>query len=444
MKCGAYEMQITPCIGTTLPGYFEFRYADDILDELYAKAVIFDNGELVTGFVALDILHVNARMVEMIRDRFEKLTGIKGTNLMVTGTHTHTGLPMEYNDEFSIVDEDWIKFTCTKAADCAYIAYKHRKDCHIGYGYTEEYELSFNRRFWQKDGVVRTWPGICNPANVKEAGPVDPAIDVLRIDDLDCNPIAVITCFANHLDMIGGTAFSADYPGELSRSLKQALGMEVVSLFLNGFCGDITHIDYNGKHPFGKNGHIKCGRILANDVLSIYDSILCIDTNELGCNSAVKVIDRRQPTKEMYEWGKAYLAGEIEKAEEAIEEGDYEKPSTGDNELMERSYAKCNVNLYENPILNEKVELQVIKVGDVYFNGAPGEIFAELSFDLKEKSANERNVNVELANGCYGYIATKKAFSEGGYEVTLDRYVNMSEDTGDIMVDTLVELQKDL
>ena len=56
----------------------------------------------------------------------------------------------------------------------------------------------------------------------------------------------------------------------------------------------------------------------------------------------------------------------------------------------------------------------------------------------------KRNVNVELANGCYGYIATKKAFSEGGYEVTLDRYVNMSEDTGDIMVDTLVELQKDL
>ena len=116
----------------------------------------------------------------------------------------------------------------------------------------------------------------------------------------------------------------------------------------------------------------------------------------------------------------------------------------GDNDLMERSYAKCMVNLRENPILNENVELQVIRVGDIVFNGAPGEMFAELNFDIKNSSAFDKNVNVELANGCYGYIAPKHAFAEGGYEVTLDRYVNMSEDTGHIMVDTILELQKEI
>ena len=443
MLCGAYEVQITPPMGTTLPGYFQFRYADDVLDELYAKAVIFDNGEVVTGFVALDILHVNALMVKLVRDRFEELTGVKGTNLMVTATHTHTGQPMEHNDEFSIVDDEQIRITCHRAADCAYVAYKHRKECHIGYGTGEEHELAFNRRFWQTDGQAHTWPGICNPANVKEAGPVDPEFNVMRIDDVDCNTIAVITCFANHLDMIGGTAFSADYPGELSRCIKKELGNEVISVFLNGFCGDITHIDYRGGHVFGKNGHIKCGRILAADVLGVYKNILCEDVKTLAVASRVKVIDRRQPTDEQYEWGKAYLAGDIKKLEVQEDDG-FEKPSTGDNDLMERSYAKCMVSLRENPILSENVELQVIRVGDVVFNGAPGEMFAELNFDIKEQSSFTKNVNVELANGCYGYIAPKHAFAEGGYEVTLDRYVNMSEDTGHIMVDTLLELQKEV
>ena len=444
MKCGAYETQITPALGATLAGYFTVRPADDILDELYAKAVIFDNGETVCGFVALDILHVRADMVKMIRARFEELTGVSGKNLMVVGTHAHTAQPIEENDEFSKVEEDWIRFTCIKSADCAVIAYKHRKECHIGYNTMEETELSFNRRFWMKDGVVRTWPGICNPDNVKEAGPVDTELCILRIDDTDCNTIAIITNFANHLDMIGGTAFSADYPGELSRSLKRELGSEVVSLFLNGYCGDITHIDYNGKHPFGKNGHIKAGRILANDVLGMYYDTICFEENRLDAKSAVKTISRRQPTEEMYKWGKDYLAGKFKKQEEPEQDGDYEKPTTGDADLMERSYAKCNVNLYENPILSEDCELQVIRIGDYLFNGAPGEMFAQISLDIKERSKCEHNFNVELANGCYGYIATKQAFSEGGYEVTLDRYVNMSEDCADIMTDTLLELQGEL
>lgn len=447
MKCGVYETVITPALGLNIPGYFERRPAEDIIDDLYAKAIVFDNGRTTAGIVVLDILHVRADMVKRIRERFEALTGVSGKGLMVAGTHVHTGQAVEQNDEFGQPDETWIEITCQKAADAAVLAYRRLQDCVIGFGRTEEHDLAFNRRFWQKDGAVHTWPGVGNPDNVREAAPVDPEVCVLRVDTPDGRPIAVLTGFANHLDIVGGCKYCSDYPGELSRIVKSRLGENVVSVFVNGFSGDVTHIDYTGRHPYGANYYLEVGRKLADDVFSVYYEIRTGSTDVLGSASEVREIPRRQPTKEMYEEGKKYIAdfnaGAL-RMQEAKGDGEYEKPTTGNADLMSLSYAKCNVNLYENPILSENVETQVIRVGDVVFNGCGGELFAELGLDLKARSPFDKNINVELADGCYGYIATKHAFAEGGYEVTLDRYVNMSEDTGDIMIDTVLRLQKEL
>lgn len=447
MKCGAYEKVITPALGLLIPGYFVQRPAEDVLDDLYCKALIFTEGEELVGFAVADILHVRADHVKKIRERFTAITGAPGEGIMVAATHSHTGQAVEYNDEFANPDPVWDDIFCQKCADALVMAYNRQKECVIGFGRDEEHTLAYNRRFWKKDGKVYTWPGRCNPDNVKEAAPVDPELDVIRIDTTDGEPIAVITNFANHLDLIGGCKYSADYPGELSRQIKKALGSDVVSVFMNGCCGDVTHIDYNTTDPYPSDYYITVGKVMAKKVLDIYKDIETKPEFDLGSASEVREIPRRQPTKEMYEEGKRQLAEWASrggKKEDGGEDDEYEKPSTGDADLMDLSYAKCNVNLYENPILSESPELQVIRIGDIVFNGLPGEMFVELGLDLKARSKFEKNINVELANGCYGYIATRKAFDEGGYEVTLDRYVNMHEDTGDIMINTTLELQEEL
>ncbi|MGX8704486.1 MAG: hypothetical protein ACSW8H_08575 [bacterium] len=78
---------------------------------------------------------------------------------------------------------------------------------------------------------------------------------------------------ANHLDLIGGTKYCSDFPGQMSRKIKSVLGQDVVSLFINGCCGDVTHIDYTGNYPFGPEHYIKVGNILAYDVLRINEDI---------------------------------------------------------------------------------------------------------------------------------------------------------------------------
>ncbi|MBQ7500043.1 MAG: hypothetical protein IJT91_04025 [Clostridia bacterium] len=336
----------------------------------------------------------------------------------------------------------------TKAADALIMAYRRRVPCQFGFARTEEHEIAFNRRYFMKDGTVRTWPGIGNPDAVRPAAGVDPELDVIRVDDLDGKPIAVITNFANHLDLIGGTKYSADYPGVLSKELKKRLDCDsVVSLFLNGCCGDVTHIDYTGKHKFDDKHYIKCGKILADDVMSVYDGIEMTRDADIDYIFDTKYIDRRQVSEDDYlENKEALLRYERDKkaakAASAESADGYENPATGDGMAM--SYVKCTVALFEHPLPHELVYLQGVKLGDIYFAGMPGEMFAELGLDLKARSPFDKTVCVELANGCFGYIATKKAFAEGGYEVSLDRYVNMSEDAGDIINDVLIDIAEKL
>ena len=77
-------------------------------------------------------------------------------------------------------------------------------------------------------------------------------------------------------------------------------------------------------------------------------------------------------------------------------------------------------------------------------NSMPGEMFNELGLDLKARSDSDKNVIVTLANGYYGYIATEKAYSEGGYEVTLDHFNNLVPGAGETIVNVILDLQKEL
>jgi len=51
----------------------------------------------------------------------------------------------------------------------------------IGIGMGHEDRLTFNRRYWMKDGTVRTNPGYKNPDIVRPAAPIDPDVGVMRV-----------------------------------------------------------------------------------------------------------------------------------------------------------------------------------------------------------------------------------------------------------------------
>ncbi|MBQ3792626.1 MAG: hypothetical protein II797_05955, partial [Clostridia bacterium] len=387
-------------------------------------------------------------VVRMVRERFESQTGRSAAGLIVAATHCHTGAPFDWegHDHATAIKEE-VEASCQLIGDCAVMAYRNCQPVRIGFNRGEEKGVSFNRRWFMKDGAAHTWPGIGNPDNVRPAGPVDYEVDVVRVEDLNGKVLGIITNFANHLDLIGGTKYCSDFPGQMSRKIKSVLGQDVVSLFINGCCGDVTHIDYTGNYPFGPEHYIKVGNILAYDVLRINEDIETKEIDSLDWTSRTFEIPRRQYTEEQVAEARETVRAILEKRAyrpavvSATADDEYAKPTAGDPDDMSLSYAHSAINLYEHPILTDTVELTAIRLGDIAISSMPGEMFAEIGLDFKKRSPFEKNIIVELANGCSGYIGTKKAFSEGGYEVTLDYYTNLIPEGADIITENLLSLQ---
>ena len=70
--------------------------------------------------------------------------------------------------------------------------------------------------------------------------PIDPTVGVIRVDDLDGNPIAIAFRYSAHPVTVGGRSAvaSADYPGPAREVLERNLGG--LALFLQGCGGNIN------------------------------------------------------------------------------------------------------------------------------------------------------------------------------------------------------------
>ena len=106
-----------------------------------------------------------------------------------------------------------------------------------------------------------------------------------------------------------------------------------------------------------------------------------------------------------------------------------------------------------------QVEIQAIRMGDVGFVGVPAEYFVELQLDIKERSPYSRTFVSELANGCVGYVPTRKAFEQNMAHVSterMDKFDHMGYEVrsalsrgflpgmGEAMADAAVELLEGL
>lgn len=411
-QCGVSEVVITPPLGSKIPGTFQERRVEEIKDDLYVKAVVIQSGNQLVAFAVVDALFILAREVRRISDRVYDFTGIPAEQIMISATHTHTGPPI-----WPGWDESYLDQFVIKAADAIILAYRRLQPVKIGFGRGYEDTIAFNRRYWMKDGTVQTNPGFQHPQLVSRAGPSDPEVLVMRIDDVTGKPLAVVTNFACHPDTVGGREICADYPGELSRSLKKVLGERVVSLFLQGASGNINHNDYTQPRRITVNHYRKMGRILAREVLKVYESIDVIDvddTMDLVVKQSRFPMRYRYPTDEEIRGAKATL-------------------QSNDVAELERMFAVRLLEILENPQQEAEMEIQLFCIGDMAVIGLPGELFAEFGLELKSMGSFPYTMVNTLCNGTNtGYVCTREAYEQGGYEPRLRNLSRNRPGTGEL------------
>ena len=424
LHVGAAAVVITPPEGTPLAGYYGYRGTKSVLDDIYAKAIVLEKGEIKVALVVCDLISLPRHVVTEARRQIEKATGIPGANVMISATHTHTGpvIARESSlDELVGATSDlgrrYTEQLPELIAKCVAKAQEKLTRVRASAINGKEEGISFNRRFHMKDGTVSWNPAKRHPDIVKPAGPIDPEVGVVYFDTPQNKPVATYVNFALHPDTVGGEGVSADYPGVLSKLLGEYRGPEMLTMFANGCCGNINHRDIQWldgqKGP--REAH-RIGTLLAGSVLRSTRELKPLTTVSLRVKSEMIKLPLPKIT-----------AAEIVAAKETVKV--VKDPKT---KFLDKVKAFQVLDVAARDGKPWEVEVQVIALGDqVAWVSLPGEIFVELGLTIKKASPFPFTHIAELANGSIGYVPDKPAYAQGNYEVISAR---CAEGSGELLV----------
>lgn len=431
LRAGAAAVDITPPPGAPMPGYYYNRGGDGVHDPLHAKAMVLEHGGAKAALVSCDLISLPAAIVNDARARIERATGIPRTHIMISATHTHTGAlllsgPTRYNleGEALALAQRYSASLPERIAEAVVKASAALRPARARAGAGHEPALTFNRRFLMTDGSIAWNPGKRNPRIVRPSGPIDAEVPVVWIEDEKGEALAAYVNYALHLDTVGGTQVSADYPYTLSKLLSAAHGGSLVTLFTIGAAGNLNHLDVSTSRPQKGHGEAaRIGTVLAAEVLKTAWKADPAAGERVQAATTVVPLPLREFTAEELEWARKTAATFGR------------KDAAPFNDLVRASRITDVAARAGKPL---EAEVQVVALGsDVAWVGLPGEIFTELGQAIKLASPFRRTIVVGLANASLGYIPHRKAYAEGAYEVVSAR---CAEGSGELLVDKAVEL----
>ncbi len=432
LRVGAAAVNINPPPGTPLAGYYSERRSEGVIDDLHAKAAVLDDGNRKVALVVCDLLSLPRLTVLEARELIEKQTGIPAVHVMISATHQHTGPVVARESSRDDLDGGSGDLGRRYTADLPGLIAKAVQDAdarlaptRVSFGREFEQRLAFNRRYWMKDGTVGWNPGKLNPNTLRPAGPVDPEVGVVYFESTNAKPQLTCVNFAMHPDTTGGTRISADYPGALARALATCKGPDMLTLFANGACGNINHL--NPTWPArqqGTNEANRLGTILAAAVFRTYMDLKPVADTTLRARSERLQLSPAKITD-----------ADVADANEVV------KPMK-QAKFLELVKAFKVLDVAARAGKPWEVEVQVVALGkDLAWVSLPGEIFVELGLNIKAASPFRQTQIVELANGAIGYIPNRPAYAEGNYEVVSAR---CAEGSGEMLVTAAVRMLEEL
>lgn len=434
LRVGVAEIDITPPKGFPMAGYYHERLAEGKIDPLKAKAIVFRDGDTASALVVCDLIGIATDLTKEVRRIASAKTGIPVNNIVIAATHSHTA--PDYMKELYLYlgkekQQDlrlkYIEKLINGPVNAIIQADQNAKPSTLEAGSAmQKTPVAFNRRFVMRDGSVRTWQNFKNPEVIRPAGPIDTEIGLLSIrNPSDGSHRGVISNFALHLDTVGGTKWSADYPYFIEQSLREVLGKDVVSIFGAGCCGDINH---SNPAASVRNKTDFIGNSLGKSIVKQIAKLKPIEKANLTVGSKVVHLPLQDATR-------AEVDRSVKILKIANQGGkvDFFDHVTAYKKLILDQFRHCEPHVKTAEHITWglsrslsgigetlPVDVTVMTLGnDVAIVCLPGEVFVELGLAIKQASPFPTTIIVELSNAVETiYIPHRAAYAGGSYEVT--------------------------
>ena len=429
MQCGFFELDITPPLGSIIPGDFCARYAKVIQDPLFVRAAVFRSRDTGLAVASVDAVGITADITERIRSRVCGTLPLKPEQIMVMATHAHGGGPTLNWGEEVVRSESYLDMLVCKAADSIVTAW-HRAgaaDLYTGKALLED--VSFIRVYRMKDGTLKTNPGMGNPNIDRPTDMIDPEVLVLAARRGD-TCLGALVSFANHPAIVADDRISGDYISTLCAELKKAYGPQFVTVFINGACGNINHVN-----PFDPASRLPgrekvVGEKLSQAVCRALCASAPMDDHTLAALTDSIPVRFRKPSPEYLAEAKAVfdrlgdgLIGSV--------------PGTPD--YITTFFALQAFLIQADKRTVRQLPLQLFRIGSCFLFGTPCQIFVRYGRQMKEGCDGLAFVSA-FANDYCGYVPTPECMVPGVYEARLAPTSALEPAAGDLLTDAMLKL----
>jgi hypothetical protein len=371
-KAAAARQDITPSEPVPMWGYGARHDAlsQGALDPLYADALVIQAGDKKLAIVGLDLgRSPSEASLQRIRQRIKTEAGIEHS--FIAGSHTHHAPVLELTDE---PGKGKGRF------DAALRYYREMEEAIVAA------IVEANKRLVPAKlavGSVQLEAFNRNRHTKQPVKPSDRELAVMRFDDANGKPIAILVNFTAHPTMIPATTlkFSADYVGAMKAEIEKATGAHAI--FMQGAAGDQSVNAPNRDHQ-------AFGQSLGKEAVKL---AMSLPTEEV-----------KQPSLEVKE--ERFKFTSRTDLNNPVVRGIYEKaffPELIPNYVDE--YADGVRPRLTVALLN----------GEIALAGASGEFFANHSVRLKERARVKQLFFFGYCNGYHQYFPTIEAVAEGGY-----------------------------
>jgi neutral ceramidase len=426
LMAGAAEVNITPHHSMHLAGYpFVARNSTGVHDPLLSTALYLTDGSTPVIFIGNDVLFTGKATVNRVRKQVAAKTGVPEGNILISATHTHSGpvtvrfVAGSHDATLPEPDAHYLQQLEAGMVEAACKATQQAVPARLGVAVADATGIGTNRR--HPDGVSDLEVPVLIARSVQTGQPI--ALMLI------CNMHPTVL----HEDSM---VISGDFPG----IARQVLQKELMSVP----CPVVHHTGASGNQSprYVTKGNTlaeaeRLGRILANAVAKTFDHIqytgdITIQTSQ----HFVELLQKKFPAKADAAHHVNVTRNQLErlkqegKNRQAIRTAEVNWFGAVELEhLCELSQSNALEMVYENCL---PAEIQVIRIGNWHFVAWPGEIFIEYALQVKQQY---RNVYlITLANGeLQGYIVTREAAEQGGYEASNAIFDYRS---GDVLVST--------
>lgn len=385
-RAASAKADITPPDSQPLWGYSDRSGpSTGTHDPLYAKILLLDDSSHRLALVTLDLGRTfGIESMNIVRDRVRKSARVE--QVCFFASHTHSA-PVIDDTYLPGKRPAWESTALERIGAAIEQAAARLQPALIGTGEGAVF-IGHNRRFVQADGAVKM---LWRNATKTPTHPLDPRVEILRVDGRDSNVLAVLVNYACHPVVFGpdNLQYSADYPSEMAKVVEGAFGTEAVCLFLQGAAGDINpYFDKMRLEEDAEKLMQETGRQLGKEALRVAKTVVpqVPKHPELQFTLETRTLKLRYDPQKLLEPLKARLKPEV-----------YER------------YQKYLATPLDCPVTTILINREIALAG------IPGEPFVEFGLNFRDRSPATVSLFAGYANGYFGYFPTIRAAVEGGY-----------------------------